>query len=256
MLHRRRLRCSPHFILVFAFGVLACTTNQAVSQVSIKEKVSIFPGASAKSRIAYSSSFYLPCGPAPQSDSITTWAVVWYGDGQSYAIGPTYNCNSHDCLVSVMEGGQYVRIQLSTDGWWVNCPGKHDVSAPFHYEPQSLCLSVIFDQAAPADTAVVRIRLTAYDVPSCGYQDRAFIVVRPKFYIYSNVPWPNMFWLTSTNIPIDLDNQCQVGGHQCGGGICPSPSTTASAAIIVGAQYGTLAVGRPGRGIQSSQDCR
>jgi len=80
----------------------------------------------------------------------------------------------------------------------------------------------------------------------CQAQELGVIIVRPQFTLSVDVPYYNIFWLTSTNLKIDLDNQCRVGGHQCGGGHCPPPGITFSAAIVVGAQYGTLAVGKTG----------
>jgi hypothetical protein len=202
---------------------------QAVSaQVIIKEKVEIQPLQSPQSDNPANFDPSL-CEPpvhefvAPGDDETYS---AWYGNCQEYGDCFTFiRDNVRPWNVSIVQGAEYVRVQLSPEAL---CENWYDPGDNFVWD--DACMYIVFDEQEPDSVITVKINFSS----SAGNASYTYNVYKPYFHLEQMSEIDTMDFGGEQIIELLVLNQCNNTWPSI------SDTTTFSAEIIKGTQYGQL----------------
>lgn len=225
----RILNRHQNFELFQFLLVLFLILPQAIiAQVIIKEMVEIEP---IQSPLSDNPANFDPslCEPpvhefvAPGDDETYS---VWYGNCEEYGDCFTFiRDNVRPWNVSIVQGAEYVRVQISEEAL---CENWHDPGNNFVWD--NACMYLVFDEQEPDSVATVKINFSS----SAGNASYTYNVYKPYFHMEQMAEIDTMDFGGEEIIELLVLNQCNNTWPSI------SDTTTFSAEIIKGSQYGQL----------------
>lgn len=223
--HNLCLNLYPNLFLLLLFLLLPQAAN---AQVVIKEKVEIEPIHSPLSDNPANFDPSLCEAPvhefvAPGDDETYS---AWYGNCEEYGDCFTFiRDNVRPWNVSIVQGAEYVRVQLSPEAL---CENWYDPRDNFVWD--NACMYLVFDEQEPDSVATVKINFSS----SAGNASYTYNVYRPYFHMEQMSEIDTMDFGGEQIIELLVLNQCTNTWPSI------SDTTTFTAEIIKGSQYGQL----------------